>query len=242
VVFPFIHYPLSTHTQPTMSTTVPVSTDSAFDSILEPFSVNRSQLRDLLEDTGAVLAGGAVTHYLSKRSEPLPDSSDLDFWVYDPYLKENCESKQCTSQPSTSGFANIFHSKVFRQLVVARFLNTFSGFSAENMSGKGQSGYSDFEGFQAKQGNHISIHWLKNTYTKRMINVIFSSLPPWQTVKLFDIPLNRAMVFVNNAGLQCQYSNTITTDFEDGKLTLPESKTIARIQKYCERYGLTVRI
>lgn len=235
-----------------MSTTVPVSTDSAFDSILEPFSVNRSQLRDLLEDTGAVLAGGAVTHYLSKRSEPLPDSSDLDFWVYDPCLKENCESKQCTSQPSTSGFANIFHSKVFRQLVVARFLNTFSGFSAENMSGKGPGpsvGYSDFEGFQAKEGNHISIHWLKNTYTKRMINVIFSSLPPWQTVELFDIPLNRAMVFVNKAGLQCQYSNTVTTDFEDGKLTLPESKTIAslsrvqgRIQKYCERYGLTVRI
>jgi len=226
-----------------MSTTVSVPTDdSVFDSILEPFSVNRSKLRDLLEDTGAVLAGGAVTHYLSKRTEPLPDSSDLDFWVYDPCLKENKESKH-----STSGYANIFHSKVFRQLVVARFLNTFSGFSAEKGPGP-STGYSDFEGFQAREGNHISIHWLKNTYTKRVINVIFSSLPPWQTVELFDIPLNRAMVFVNKAGLQCQYSNTVTTDFEDGHLTLPESKTIAslvrvqgRIQKYCERYGLTVR-
>lgn len=272
----------TTDTTDTYVTTV-VEPVCAFNTHIEQFGLTRSTLCELMNDTGATLAGGAVTHYLSGSTDPLPHTSDLDFWVYLPTL-ENLENlntgKMNTDNEKDEKAAKAAFTKCTIDLIVKRFLATLSplGFMESHPIGEQCKEYIGLrETFRTAGENVLKIKWFHQVRennaartpigdpTKwRKINLMFTSCTPLETIKRFDIPLTRALmysafsVFSPNTPphvakvyshnlLTCTANSQIAKDFAEKKLSPPTEslssaeRTPLRVKKYCERYGLTVR-
>ena len=209
------------------------------DMQLAPFSLTSKTLSSLLYDTSAVIAGGAVVHYLynstnTAAAKPMADEADLDFWIYDPTMTMDMDA---------------YHtSRAFRSLVEKRFEQAFPDYKpttcptpTHNISYATLS-----DAFTAQGGTSLSIRWWRHTTTGRMINLIYMSKPPAKAIPLFDLPICRAMMFGLHTGdLMGDWPAVAIQDIREQRLTLPtgsvEKKTLeTRIAKYCARYGLTV--
>jgi len=205
---------------------------------LAPFSLTSKSLSALLYDTSAVIAGGAVVHYLYNSTntiaEPMADGADLDFWIYDPIMAMD-----------TTGVQDAYHvSRAFRSLVEKRFEQAFPDYKpttcptpTHNISYATLS-----DAFTAQGGTSLSIRWWRHATTGRMINLIYMSKPPAKAVPLFDLPICRAMIFGLSAGdLMGEWPTVAIQDIRERRLTLPTSvdKLETRIAKYCSRYSLT---
>ena len=209
---------------------------------LAPFSLTSKTLSGLLYDTSAVIAGGAVVHYLynstntaaAADAKPMADEADLDFWIYDPTMTMDTDA---------------YHtSRAFRSLVEKRFEQALPDYKPTTCPTPTHSiSYATLsDAFTAQGGTSLSIRWWRHATTGRMINLIYMSKPPAKAVSLFDLPICRAMMFGLHTGdLMGDWSAVTIQDIRERRLTLPtgsvEKKTLEiRIAKYCARYGLTV--
>jgi len=231
------------------------------DTHLAPFGANSASLLDLMSDTAAVLAGGAVVHLLSDSDYPLSAESDLDFLIYDPSILELERSvEKCEKSPEY--YEKLAHKTAFEKFVLQRFIKTFTTFEREScamvkgasderldgypsVKGTTMKDYQDFTGeFLTKCGAVIHVRWLFNKTTKRTINVIFTNQPVWSVIQGFDLPLCRAALYGwGKLSLQCD--PIARQDLADRKLTtcpaFETDRTARRIAKYCSRYGMTLR-
>jgi hypothetical protein len=240
------------------SFTTPIDLNKKNDSkplndILEPFGFTVSQLSPLLYKTSAVMAGGAVTHYLATRNPALgfsdmalPPTSDLDFWVYRPIPY----TVEC-----------VHPNRVFKDLINAEFMRLLEplGFKIFSYPMKrdgfltATQDYMDCKAeFKTQGGVTIHVQWLYNETTKRLINLIFTDKPIEETVSKFDLPISRAFMYGSKyCGSQYDtmfltYDRRILEDLKDRRLTAPDpkmtgKKTAERYKKYMERYGMGPR-
>jgi len=216
----------------------------ALDAILEPFGLKGTTLAPLLFKTSAVMAGGAATHlvatWMAGRKEPLPSTSDLDFWVFRPI-------------PNT--LECLHPRRVFNDLVAEEFMRVLKplGFELFNspIDRDGRLSYQNYsdckEEFKTQGGVEISVKWLLNKATKRLINLIFTDKPIAETVSKFDLPISRAFVYGRAYGnLILEYDRRVLQDLKDGMLSTPDplmagKKTEEHGRKYMDRYGLVAR-
>ena len=240
------------------SFTTPIDLNKKNDSkplndILEPFGFTVSQLSPLLYKTSAVMAGGAVTHYLATRNPALgfsdmalPPTSDLDFWVYRPIPY----TVEC-----------VHPNRVFKDLINAEFMRLLEplGFKIFSYPMKrdgfltATQDYMDCKAeFKTQGGVTIHVQWLYNETTKRLINLIFTDKPIEETVSKFDLPISRAFMYGSKyCGSQYDtmfltYDRRVIEDLKDRRLTAPDpkmtgKKTAERYKKYMERYGMGPR-
>ena len=232
----------NTHTQIMATITTDVNTSRIEEQLFTPFGLTVKEVAQLMRDTNAVLAGGAVTHYLANTGEALPPKSDLDFWVFDPDLTSHVDEDA----------SQLFHSRAFRHLVEERFAKTLNPHEfVETPRPANVASYIDAKKDFLTSGNtKISVRWFinptRNQYST--INLIFTSRTAWNTVKRFDVPLCRAMIYSTSRAyvLKCEYDPVVLRDLEDKLLTPPEKpfsgeNTENRVIKYCNRYNLTIR-
>jgi len=212
---------------------------------LQSFGIKPEGLNKFLYKTGAVLAGGAVTHYLwNKHSHASvrqpPENSDLDFWVYSPTLA--AVGEECSDS---------FHMRrAYHNLVQEQLQMYFPEFEELpwHLPHEQMLAYIDMvERFRVQGHALISVKWYKNKTTGRTINLIFISQPVAKAVANFDLPLCRALI-MGTAGthMLCTAQCQAIADIKDRRLTVlpisPEPLRLQeRIKKYINRYGLIPR-
>jgi hypothetical protein len=240
-------------------------TDTALNAILEPFGFTASQMSPLLYKTSAVMAGGAVTHYLATRDPSLgfsdlvlPPSSDLDFWVCNPIPKSD----------------DMFYARrAYTNLVVAEFMRllepldfNYNGTSVPPKSFPGcEKSHGDYlfcrEEFKAQGDIAINVHWCINYKTKRIINLIFTDKSIKDTVSKFDFPITFAFIFctgreyIEKQQVKIAFDPRVLEDLKDRLLTEPDStltslkpeevvekRRVDRARKYLNRYGMVFRV
>lgn len=218
----------------------PNSPEKRLNAIIEPFGLTFKTLSSLLDSTSAVLSGSAVTHFLQNETpKALSESSDLDFWVYNP---------------EPSGINQGFHSIAFSKLVKEKFLSVFKplGYNLQLSPPSSHEHIASYERmeyiFRTKAEIKLHVYWIVHRETGKYMNLVFSNAPVSRMIRCVDIPICRAFIFSDYAGLRTAvaYDPVVLKDLKDGLLTPPviaysNKTTDKRVKKYLERFSLSLR-
>jgi len=253
---------------PTDVSITSLTNPDVLDNHLAPYGFTSKFLGEILLATGAVVAGGAVTHYLSGSRVPLPAPSDIDLWVHCPMMKYS------DAQNHREEKMLYFQYKAFRALVEERVMKSLGplgytisvspmklGFTRDRRDEAATAAATATEEFKAymdaketfrNQDVNIRVDWITHSETNRSINLIFTDRPIWHTVMRFDIPMCRAVLCCESGksekefDFSIQYSPVVMEDLSAGLLTPPvpeltNGRTPKRLEKYLSRYSMKLR-
>lgn len=212
-----------------------ISKFKCIETVLNEFGIHEySPFAQTMFDTGAFIAGGALTHALfnetHKTNLPLPETSDLDIWVSEPKMLF-VEEKE---------LAPIYCERTYRLLITRRWREYLEkiGYVGPDKPGD------DYKDFTGHGDIHMTVYNYKNAALKRSIQLIFTCASASKTVGLFDLSIVRHMMYFNEfESFRIQSTFNALKDIKNMTLStyIDNEKTKKRISKYVERYGLTLK-
>jgi hypothetical protein len=192
----------------------------------------------ILFNTGAVLAGGAVTNYVYNtlhptKKIPMNPDSDIDIWVYDPIMNMK------------EGVDHVH--RAYRGLILKEYDTLFREIGMIPSGPKNNSCelYDNLlADFKAQGDTRLHCRWWEHPKTGKRIQLMFMNKPPAEAILLFDLTVCRCLMFVSTAyNFVWDCSIAAKRDILASQLTVPKIKTKnteERIKKYAERYALAV--
>lgn len=214
--------------------------------ILKIFNITQIHtFETLMYNTGAILAGGTITHLLNNHLHstdiPFPADSDLDIWISVPEMSFN------TSVESESKAISLHTERAYYKCIKSVWEGYFKscGYTALMTPVTGDTEYSNI-GFVGHSNICLRTVSFIDTKTERKIQLIFHRAFPKYTIGMFDLNINRVFAYFGKpmdgeSRFDVEFNKKAMTDIISKRITINKAGkyTKSRLEKYMKRYDYT---